>query len=57
VPKVTVLNLLVKEVLNPFYIFQIFAVALWMYDNYRVYACCILFVSTVSVTVQMIENM
>ena len=27
-----------------------------MYDNYRVYACCILVVSTLSVTVQMIEN-
>ena len=33
-----------------------FAVALWMYDGYRMYACCILLVSGTGVAVQMIEN-
>lgn len=56
VPKKGFFELLVQEVLNPFYIFQIFSVALWMYDYYTVYACCILLVSTVSVAAQMIEN-
>lgn len=42
--------------LNPFYIFQIFSVALWLYDYYTAYAICILLVSTVGATAQMVEN-
>lgn len=57
VPEQTVLKLLVQEVLNPFYIFQIFSVILWCHDRYLMYAGCILVVSTVGVTVQMIENL
>ena len=50
VPEQSVFSLLVHEVLNPFYIFQLFSVALWTYDNYLMYASCILIVSTVGVT-------
>ena len=56
VPEKTILSLLVHEVLNPFYIFQIFSVVLWLYDFYLYYAACILIVSTSGVTLQMIEN-
>ena len=56
VPEKTVLKLLTSEVLNPFYIFQIFAVALWIYDYYLVYASCIFIVSLIGVVVSIIEN-
>ena len=39
--------LLFDEVLHPFYIFQIFAVLLWYYDDYAVYATAIVIVSTI----------
>ena len=57
VPKKSVFQLLINEVLNPFYIFQIFSVVLWMYDAYRFYASTILVISSVSVTAEIVENM
>ncbi|KAM6453284.1 polyamine-transporting ATPase 13A3-like isoform 2-T4 [Liasis olivaceus] len=42
-------HLLVKEVLNPFYIFQAFSILLWSLDDYYLYACAILFMSFVSI--------
>ena len=56
-PKKSLFELLIHEVLNPFYIFQIFSVLLWMFDGYRMYAFTILTVSTLSVVAEIIENM
>ncbi|XP_070586132.1 polyamine-transporting ATPase 13A3-like isoform X2 [Erythrolamprus reginae] len=42
-------HLLIKEVLNPFYIFQAFSVVLWSLDDYYLYASAILFMSFVSI--------
>ncbi|XP_078525906.1 polyamine-transporting ATPase 13A3-like [Lissotriton helveticus] len=42
-------KLLIKEVLNPFYIFQVFSMVLWSLDDYYLYAAAILFMSMVSV--------
>ncbi|KAG7464595.1 hypothetical protein MATL_G00167230 [Megalops atlanticus] len=42
-------KLLVKEVLNPFYIFQVFSVILWSLDDYYYYASAILMMSLLSV--------
>ncbi|XP_067828171.1 polyamine-transporting ATPase 13A3-like [Heptranchias perlo] len=42
-------QLLVKEVLNPFYIFQVFSVILWSFDDYYLYASAIVFMSMVSI--------
>jgi cation-transporting ATPase 13A2 len=50
------MRLLVDEVLNPFYIFQVFAMALWFWDGYMIYACCILVISTLSVVASLVET-
>ncbi|KAM9720213.1 polyamine-transporting ATPase 13A3-like [Menidia menidia] len=42
-------KLLIKEVLNPFYIFQLFSVALWSAENYYYYASAIVFMSVISI--------
>ena len=41
----TIPALLVSEVLNPFYIFQVFSMILWYWDGYGKYATCILVIS------------
>lgn len=52
----TVVQLLLDEVLHPFYIFQIFSVLLWLADDYYYYASCILLISVVSVINSLIET-
>uniref|UniRef100_A0A1A7ZTB2 ATPase type 13A3 n=1 Tax=Nothobranchius furzeri TaxID=105023 RepID=A0A1A7ZTB2_NOTFU len=42
-------RLLIKEVLNPFYIFQLFSVILWSAEDYYYYATAIVFMSVVSI--------
>ncbi|XP_061097900.1 polyamine-transporting ATPase 13A3-like isoform X1 [Conger conger] len=46
----SVFKLLIKEVLNPFYIFQLFSVILWSSDEYYYYASAIVFMSVISIT-------
>jgi len=57
VPKPSVIKLLIHEVLNPFYIFQIFAVAFWIWDHYVFYGSCIAIVTTASVLVTLFETL
>ncbi|XP_051047236.1 polyamine-transporting ATPase 13A3 isoform X2 [Phodopus roborovskii] len=45
----SVFKLLIKEVLNPFYIFQLFSVTLWSIDEYYYYALAIVIMSIVSI--------
>ncbi|CAG0881036.1 unnamed protein product, partial [Darwinula stevensoni] len=49
-------TLLVTEVLNPFYIFQIGSIILWSLDNYLLYAVCIFLISVVSIGVSLYET-
>ena len=42
--------------LNPFYLFQIFSMALWFWDGYRYYATCILFISVTSAVTSLVET-
>ncbi|XP_024908394.1 probable cation-transporting ATPase 13A3 isoform X2 [Cynoglossus semilaevis] len=42
-------KLLIKEVLNPFYIFQLFSVILWSVEDYYYYATAIVFMSAISI--------
>ncbi|PHH83535.1 hypothetical protein CDD82_7576 [Ophiocordyceps australis] len=49
-------QLLVDEVLHPFYIFQIASLVLWSLDSYYYYAACIFFMSIGSITATLIET-
>lgn len=49
-------QLLVDEVLHPFYIFQVFSVILWLCDDYYYYAGCIFLISVVSVVQTLVET-
>ncbi|XP_007946210.1 probable cation-transporting ATPase 13A4 [Orycteropus afer afer] len=42
-------KLLIKEVLNPFYIFQLFSVCLWFSEDYKEYAFAIILMSIISI--------
>ncbi|XP_054716748.1 polyamine-transporting ATPase 13A3-like [Uloborus diversus] len=49
-------RLFFDEVLNPFYIFQVFSIVLWALDNYMYYAACILVITLVSIAVSLYET-
>nr|XP_012635700.1 probable cation-transporting ATPase 13A4 isoform X3 [Microcebus murinus] len=42
-------KLLIKEVLNPFYVFQLFSVCLWISEDYKEYALAIIIMSVISI--------
>ena len=50
------LTLLFKEVLHPFFVFQILAIGLWVYEQYIYYAICIFVVSMVSIVISLVET-
>lgn len=49
-------QLLVDEVLHPFYIFQIASIILWSLDDYYFYAVTIALISVLSITTTLIET-
>uniref|UniRef100_A0A8U7M769 Cation-transporting ATPase n=1 Tax=Corvus moneduloides TaxID=1196302 RepID=A0A8U7M769_CORMO len=49
VPVIPVWKLLIKEVLNPFYVFQLFSVCLWFAEDYMEYAAAIIIMSLLSI--------
>lgn len=42
-------KLFFAEVLNPFYVFQIFSICLWCFDDYEYYGLCVLISSAFSI--------
>ncbi|XP_030072021.1 probable cation-transporting ATPase 13A4 isoform X5 [Microcaecilia unicolor] len=46
---VPIWKLLFKEVLNPFYVFQLFSVCLWFAEDYKEYAIAIIIMSVISI--------
>ncbi|XP_051280673.1 cation-transporting ATPase 13A2 isoform X3 [Dicentrarchus labrax] len=55
VPVKPYMKLLFEEVLNPFYMFQLFSITLWMIDHYFVYAICIFIISVLSICISLYE--
>ncbi|NXC98059.1 AT134 ATPase, partial [Certhia familiaris] len=49
VPVIPIWKLLIKEVLNPFYVFQLFSVCLWFAEDYIEYATAIIIISLLSI--------
>uniref|UniRef100_A0A8C8BRQ2 Cation-transporting ATPase n=1 Tax=Otus sunia TaxID=257818 RepID=A0A8C8BRQ2_9STRI len=49
VPVIPIWKLLIKEVLNPFYVFQLFSVCLWFAEDYMEYATAIIVMSLLSI--------
>ncbi|XP_068097680.1 polyamine-transporting ATPase 13A2 isoform X2 [Hyperolius riggenbachi] len=49
-------KLLIEEVLNPFYIFQLFSVTLWFCETYYYYAVCIVLISIISIALSLYET-
>ncbi|KAJ2629056.1 hypothetical protein H4R22_003548 [Coemansia sp. RSA 1290] len=49
-------RLLVDEVLNPFYMFQVGSIILWCFDNYYYYASCILLISVSGIVETLVET-
>ncbi|KAL1975314.1 hypothetical protein VTN31DRAFT_3706 [Thermomyces dupontii] len=52
----SLLQLLMNEVLHPFYIFQIASLTLWSLDEYYYYAICIFLISVFSITATILET-
>jgi cation-transporting ATPase 13A2 len=56
VPIKPIHRIFIEEVLDPFYIFQLFAVILWFYEFYIYYAICIVLISGVSIFINLRET-
>ncbi|XP_062821708.1 polyamine-transporting ATPase 13A2 isoform X2 [Anolis carolinensis] len=56
VPVKPYLRLLRDEILNPFYIFQIFSITLWLCEEYYSYAGCIFVISALSIGVSLYQT-
>ena len=56
VPYKDIKTLLFLEVLNPFYVFQIFSVALWFAYDYYYYACVIVLMSVFGITMSIVQT-
>ncbi|XP_012717411.2 cation-transporting ATPase 13A2 isoform X1 [Fundulus heteroclitus] len=56
VPVKSYMRLLFEEVLNPFYIFQVFSITLWTIDEYYLYALCIFIISVISISISLYET-
>eukprot|EP01071_Lankesteria_metandrocarpae_P011352 Lankesteria_metandrocarpae@DN5436_c0_g1_i2.p1 len=57
VPSVPWYDLLLDELLHPFYVFQLFAIALWLWDAYYLYAFAIAIITFVSTTLNLVDTL
>ena len=56
VPIPSIPYLLIHEILNAFFVFQMFSVALWLYEKYIYFAIAIFVISTTSLAITLIET-
>jgi len=52
----SIIKLLFLEVLNPFYVFQIFSITLWLTDNYIYFAVAIIIMSMFGIASTIIQT-
>lgn len=55
IPEKSSFRIIVDELLSPFYVFQIFSLTLWYYDDYYTYASVILASSIMSIIMELRE--
>ncbi|XP_037129788.1 cation-transporting ATPase 13A2 isoform X1 [Syngnathus acus] len=55
VPVKSYFKLLIEEVLNPFYVFQLFSMVLWTVDEYYYYSTSIFLISLISIGISLYE--
>ncbi|XP_077434192.1 polyamine-transporting ATPase 13A2 [Vanacampus margaritifer] len=55
VPVKSYFKLLIEEVLNPFYVFQLFSLVLWTIDDYYAYSASIFLISLISIGISLYE--
>lgn len=51
-----IVQVILLQALNPFYIFQVFSVSIWFYDGYEKYAACIVAISLLSLALTTYET-
>ena len=56
IPAKSTWQLLVDEILNPFFLFQTFSIILWCFERYYYYAACIVIIMTVSTIMTLQES-
>ncbi len=56
VPMPTVVELLVDELLHPFYVFQIVSVTIWILQFYFIYASCIFVLATAALIFSVVQT-
>jgi len=52
----SVISLFLREITDPFYIFQVFSIILWLYDDYEQYAFVIIITTLFSLIVSVYET-
>ena len=55
VPRVNVFLLLLDEFLNPFYIFQVFSISFWFWQEYTWFAIFLAVLSVISITTSLYD--
>jgi len=56
IPMKSMGQLLMDEVLSPFYVFQLFSVVIWIFDSYLIYSAIIVFLSAISIGTTLYET-
>lgn len=52
----SILTLILLEVFNPFYIFQVFTIAVWLAEPYYYYCIAVVLMSTFGVATSVIQT-
>lgn len=56
VPIQSIMTLLLLEFFNPFYMFQLFTIAVWLAENYYYYCIAIVIMSIFGITTSVIQT-